>query len=257
MKNVRYIIVHKRIGQTPYERIIEFKKEYTSYKNITISYAGRLDPMARGKLLLLIGDENKKRHIYEKLDKSYYFNILFGISTDSLDILGIVKHVKNYPKIHINTLKETLDHVKKSKWQIPPKFSSVYYRGKPLYFWAKNYPEKYLKINTRKIKIYKFDLVKLFFINSKELEKTIYKNVWKVHGDFRQNEIIKSWKAFFRTNKAIRFPVVKLHTICSSGTYIRSIANDIGKKMNIPTLTLNINRTKIHIPKKVNCTINN
>lgn len=36
-------------------------------------YAGRLDPMARGVLLLLVGDENKKKTDYEFFPKVYEF----------------------------------------------------------------------------------------------------------------------------------------------------------------------------------------
>ena len=55
--------------------------------------------MAEGVLLLLVGDENKKRKEYEKLSKEYESGIVLGITTDSFDALGIINDVKpdNYP----------------------------------------------------------------------------------------------------------------------------------------------------------------
>jgi tRNA U55 pseudouridine synthase TruB len=43
---------------------LTFKEKKPEYENETISYAGRLDPMAEGVLVLLIGDENKNRSKY-------------------------------------------------------------------------------------------------------------------------------------------------------------------------------------------------
>jgi len=52
------------------------------------AYAGRLDPMAHGVLVLLVGEENKKREKYEKFVKEYLFQCIFGVATDTYDILG-------------------------------------------------------------------------------------------------------------------------------------------------------------------------
>lgn len=44
--------------------------------------------MAHGVLILLVGDENKMRDKYEKLDKEYKFQCILGVGTDTYDILG-------------------------------------------------------------------------------------------------------------------------------------------------------------------------
>ena len=49
------VIVNKPIGKTPLEMVQFFKKNNPEYAESTISYAGRLDPMAHGLLILLIG----------------------------------------------------------------------------------------------------------------------------------------------------------------------------------------------------------
>ena len=50
---------------------------------------GRLDPLAEGVLLILIGDECKNKEKYLGLDKEYEVAIIFGISTDTGDALGL------------------------------------------------------------------------------------------------------------------------------------------------------------------------
>ena len=94
MKNSSVVVVYKPQGWTPLAAVEEFKKSNPSYSDEKISYAGRLDPMAEGPLLLLVGNENKKRKEYEQLKKSYEAEIVLGISTDSFDALGIIHSTK-------------------------------------------------------------------------------------------------------------------------------------------------------------------
>ena len=81
--------IKKPEGLTPYQVVTKFKRKHPSYKDIKIAYAGRLDPMAKGVLLLLVEPETKKREKYQKLPKEYEFEILFGVSTDTHDLLGL------------------------------------------------------------------------------------------------------------------------------------------------------------------------
>src|SRR5579871_234239 len=85
--------LYKPIGKTPLEVIREFQIQNPEYQNVKLGYAGRLDPMAEGVLLVLVGEENKKRKEYERLKKEYEFTVLFGIETDSYDALGTVKNI--------------------------------------------------------------------------------------------------------------------------------------------------------------------
>src|SRR6266516_7262353 len=85
------IIVNKPVGMTPLQAINEIKKHMPIVKNEKITYAGRLDPLAHGVLLLLIGEAVKKREEYLALPKTYEFEALLGIETDTYDILGYVQ----------------------------------------------------------------------------------------------------------------------------------------------------------------------
>ncbi len=79
---------------TPLELVDRFRERNLKYGGKKMSYPGRLDPMAEGVLLVLVGDENKKMDNYMKLDKEYVAEILIGLSTDSLDLLGVVDDLK-------------------------------------------------------------------------------------------------------------------------------------------------------------------
>ena len=61
------VFIEKKIGETPKEIIDRYKKENKDV--IKASYAGRLDPMANGLMILLINNECKQQDKYLKLNK--------------------------------------------------------------------------------------------------------------------------------------------------------------------------------------------
>ena len=73
MKKV--ILLNKKEGETPLEALEVFRKRKTKqkkeYKDVKMTYAGRLDPMAEGLLIILTGEECKNKEKYLVLDKEY------------------------------------------------------------------------------------------------------------------------------------------------------------------------------------------
>jgi tRNA U55 pseudouridine synthase TruB len=65
------ILIDKKVGETPLELINRIRIEMPELKDERLSYAGRLDPMAEGQMLILVGDENDNREKYLGLDKEY------------------------------------------------------------------------------------------------------------------------------------------------------------------------------------------
>lgn len=86
-------IVYKKRGQTPLDCINEVKKSNPELLHLPLTYAGRLDPLAEGVLLILIGDECHKKDEYLSLPKEYEVTVLFGFATDTYDVMGkVVKY---------------------------------------------------------------------------------------------------------------------------------------------------------------------
>lgn len=122
MKNKSYIIANKPIGKTPFEVIQEIKKSHPELKNTKIGYAGRLDPMAEGLLLLLIGEENKKKHAYENLNKTYECEIFFGFATDTYDLMGMITSQYTHPLLPFDSsfqenINDIFSHLKGTREQ--------------------------------------------------------------------------------------------------------------------------------------------
>lgn len=90
----------------------------------------------------------------------------------------------------------------------------------------------------------KLKFLKLQTISANKFLKNIKRRIAKVKGDFRQKEILKIWDEKL-VNSKDKFYIASFHIKCGSGTYVRSIANELGFKMGIPSLAFTIKRTKI------------
>ena len=86
----KILILHKKEGETPLEALNVFRFKNKKYKDVKMTYAGRLDTLVSGLLLVLTGDTVKEKEKYLKLNKEYEFKILFGFATDTYDVLGKV-----------------------------------------------------------------------------------------------------------------------------------------------------------------------
>ena len=228
-----------------------FRKKNPKYLGVSMTYAGRLDPMATGVLVILTGKKIKDKEKYLALDKSYNFSVLFGFSTDTYDILGKVSAV-NYDvaKQHVSVqsfateLKRNLAHFKGKLKQKYPMYSSKTVNGKPLFSYARN--GKNVEIPERDIIIKKIVLEKVSKISNSKLFSNIERRIKRVAGDFRQKEILKIWKNKLLLKRGERlFYIADFKIECGSGTYVRQVANTLGVKMGIPAVAFSIRRTKV------------
>lgn len=235
--------VYKPIGITSHQVAIRLAKKLGT----VVTHTGSLDPMAEGVLVLLIGPEAKKRQAeLQSLDKEYEFDLLFGFSTDSYDALGLITDTAAYepddfPEGELIDLIRQL--VGKRQQQLPP-FSSIIIRGKPLFWWAREDRLDEVGLPVREIEIGKAELMRLSLITKPDLEALILKNIGLIVGDFRQNRIKENWRTALTKHPNNRYSVATIRMTVSSGTYVRSIANEIGKTIGIPAVALRILRTR-------------
>lgn len=241
------ILAYKPVGFTPLEVIEYIKHNYPDYKDQKIGYAGRLDPMADGLVLLLLGTENKNKIKYENLDKKYRFECTFGIETDSLDVLGLVLHVNAGSQNHPNNfqLKKKLPYLQGDVSLQYPVYSSKRVKGKPLYYWAKRGKIDQITIPSRESKIYSVKFISSTKKTGEEIAQNAIANITKIKGDFRQTEIIKSWMDFSKNHGDSHFYSASLTAHVSSGTYVRSICKELGSKLSSCALATKITRIEI------------
>ncbi|MEK6872411.1 MAG: hypothetical protein AABW90_00175 [Nanoarchaeota archaeon] len=297
MKKV--INLYKKIGESPLDAINRFREKNIFYKKKKMSYAGRLDPMAEGVLLILVGDETKKINQYLGFDKEYKAGILIGLSTDTGDVLGIAykgellinnyeideeERIKQASKNHkyeesklqdtnneqelIKKLKKRIKELKGRYEQKIPNYSSYRIKGKPMFYYARK--GEILEEIKKVVYIKSIKISSIYKISSKKLLKYVVNKIDKVKGDFRQEEIKENWMSLLDNNdrgtiskliinnnkdnkihsqKSLQnrkdiFLVIDVTINCSSGTYIRAIADDIGKQFG-GGLLLSLKRIRV------------
>ncbi len=240
--------IYKKVGQTPLEALEKFRKSKKISMLAKLTYAGRLDPMAEGVLLILQGASQKERERYLSLPKVYEAEVLFGFKTDSYDVLGLAKKFKDISIAR--TQAEQVIKSYKGKIQLPiPPYSSVIYKGKPLFEWARAGQITAKALPLREMKIKSIQLKGTRKISSAQLLKYIQFKVKKVKGDFRQNKILKTWQKLLLSN-IYQYQIIAIIISCSSGTYIRSISNDLGKRLDTGAVLINLKRLSVGNYKK-------
>ena len=242
------------MGETPLECLERYRVDNPDYQDIKLTYAGRLDPMAEGELLVLVDKECRNKEKYLGLDKEYEFNVLFGFSTDTSDILGLI----NLGVAHLSFLdyglgehrgrvEEFLRGLVGKQMQKYPPFSSKTVGGKPLFELAKAGELDKSKIPEREIEIYKADFIESYWTIGKDLRTDIFERISLVKGDFRQEKILKKWGENLSGRGKEKFLVSKIKIKCSGGTYVRVIAQNLGVFLGVPALVLKIKRVKVFV----------
>lgn len=237
--------LYKKMGETPRERLERLREEEPHYAHEVLSYAGRLDPMAEGVLITLVGSANKRRDMYLELSKEYTLDILFGFSTDTYDILGRVIETGDPSTIRRELVQKGLNEFRGHISQQYPPYSSKTVQGKSLFEWARASALSSIVMPSRSVNIYHIDVVSMYKVSEADLLNYIERNVEKVQGDFRQEETMILWKRHLKKEGKRSFPCATVKIECSSGTYARSIAHGLGAQLGVPALALRILRTKV------------
>lgn len=173
-----------------------------------VGHAGTLDPEVEGVLPIAVGAGTKVLEYMLEADKTYIGEITLGYSTSTEDATGqIVEKLPVSKDIRAEEIDEVLAGFVGNIEQVPPMFSAVKIKGKKLYEYAFEGIE--IDRPARKVRIY-------------EMKRT--------------SELM-----YEETTETLRF---SFEVSCSKGTYIRTLAVDIGKKLGYPAHMSELTRVK-------------
>lgn len=241
-------LVDKKLGETPLQCLQRLREENPTCAAKKLAYAGRLDPLATGQLLVLIDDECKLRDEYQNLDKIYSFELLLGITSDTGDIMGELTPTLPLPG-NLN-IQEILPQFLGEQEQKYPVFSSKAVAGKPLWKYAKEGRLAEIEIPAHAIKVKSLEVLNEEFVNIADLAEQAITNIQKVTGDFRQEKIILEWKNLAEKYADTKLPLLKMQAHVTSGTYIRQLCVDIGGALHSAGLAWSIHRDSILVEKR-------
>jgi tRNA pseudouridine55 synthase len=191
------LLVDKPQGMTSHDVVAIIRKETGISR---VGHGGTLDPMATGLLPILLGSSTKLAEQLQGWDKSYRFDVVFGISTDTGDAEGnVVSAITPPSTLTREVLLEALIPFLGTIQQKPPMYSAIKRDGVPLYKLARKGIE--VDRESRAITLHSLDL------------------------------------------EAFSLPKATIHVRCSKGTYIRTLAEDIGLSLGIPAHVSRLIRT--------------
>jgi len=194
-----FILIDKPKGITSHD-VVDKLREITKIRKI--GYAGTLDPLGTGLLILGIGRGATRRlSEFLRLDKEYIAKLRLGAISDTFDKEGKIE----FKKIEKIPSREKIGKVVKEFigqiYQIPPSYSAKKIKGEKAYNLARK--GRKVELKPQKVNIYKIKILRY------------------------------------------KFPYLEIKVNCSSGTYIRSLASDIGKRLNCGGLLEELRRTRI------------
>ncbi|MBI4843487.1 MAG: tRNA pseudouridine(55) synthase TruB [Nitrospirae bacterium] len=164
-------------------------------------HCGTLDPMATGLLLICTNKATRIASYLSDFDKEYAAVMKLGESTDTQDAYGEVISKADRIDVSEADIEAELSSFTGQISQLPPMFSALKHKGKPLYEYARqgiDIARTSREVNIKSIELLNFDL-----------------------------------------------PFVRLKVACSKGTYIRTLCNDIGKKLGAGAHMTELQRTAI------------
>ncbi len=208
-------VVNKPLGWTSFDVVAKARKLLGTRR---IGHTGTLDPLATGVLVLLTEESTKLVPYLEIADKDYLGFISLGASTPTLDAEGPILESQPIPDFDAVTLEQVLAQFRGTQMQLPPSYSAIHINGQRAYDLAR--AGKEVKLEPRAVTIH--TLQHLETLASMQ-QATGYP---------------------FPTPLGV-FTTLKLEIGVSSGTYIRSLARDIGTALGTVAHLGGLIRTRV------------
>jgi tRNA pseudouridine55 synthase len=171
-----------------------------------IGHAGTLDPMATGLLLLGVGSGTKLMQFLSGLDKTYEATIRLGASTSTDDAEGELGQAQDASRISSDELAREIFKLTGNIEQVPSSVSAIKVDGKRAYDLVRAGEEVVLK--SRSVTVSRFEVIGEPLAVGKYLD-------------------------------------INVEVDCSSGTYIRALARDLGDALGVGGHLTALRRTRI------------
>jgi len=171
-----------------------------------VGHSGTLDPDATGVLIVALGNATRLLQFLGDLPKTYTGEVVFGTSTSTLDASGEVTASRDMSMLTLERVRDAAKAFVGEIAQIPPMVSAIRVGGRRLHEIAREGGE--VEREPRHVTIHRY-----------------------VVGDI--------------ADRVDGNPVVDIEVTCSSGTYIRTLAADLGEALGGVAHLRNLRRRAI------------
>lgn len=130
-RNINGILLLDKPQGITSNRALQITKNLFAAKKA--GHTGSLDPLATGLLPLCFGEATKFSQFLLEADKAYWVNARLGIKTKTGDAEGEIIEQRPIPPSCFEQVESVLATFRGPILQIPPMFSALKFKGKPLY----------------------------------------------------------------------------------------------------------------------------
>lgn len=201
------LLIDKPSGITSFGVIRALRKQYNIKK---MGHAGTLDPLATGLMLVGVGKGTKKLAEFIKLDKEYVAEVRIGESRTTGDLEGEIIESKKVEGLKSEDVEKVLGEMIGTLTLPVSAYSAIKVNGVAMYKRARKAEktgETVTEVPIREMKVHEAELLN-----------------FEIGDD--------------RSVATVRFAV-------GSGTYIRSLAEELGLRLGYPATIQNLRRTKV------------
>lgn len=178
---------------------------HVGVKRVKTGHAGTLDPLATGVLILCTGKMTKQIERLQYETKEYTATLQLGATTASYDKEHTVD--MTYPTRHITRklIDEVLPQFVGDVMQVPPAYSAVHVDGERAYKLRRRSDEVEQQMQAKPVRI---DEIEVLAFDPEQMQ-------------------------------------LSLRVVCGKGTYIRSLARDIGRALGSGAFLTALRRTRV------------
>ena len=203
------LIIDKPAGMTSHDVVARVRRIVGERR---VGHTGTLDPFATGVLIVLVGRATRLAQFLSNSVKEYEAVIRLGFATDTGDVTGkpltaVAEKINPWRKEEIE---EALETLRGEIEQVPPMYSAKKLGGKKLYELARRGEE----------------------VERKAVRVTIH-----------SLELIDEDRDIFPQN-IDGTTDIQVRVACSAGTYVRTLAEDFGKRIGVGAHVAVLQRTK-------------
>ena len=203
------LIIDKPEGLTSHDVVARVRRAMGTRR---VGHAGTLDPFATGVLVCCIGRATRLVQFLVGLDKEYIGTVRLGYATDTQDDTGKqITPLRSSNDLDLEKLRRVLNQFAGPQLQTPPMFSAKKVAGERLYRAARA---------------------------GREVEREPVSIV--VHS----MRLIEDEGPALNVNEDGSRDF-SIQVRCSSGTYVRTLANDIGEQLGVGAHLVKLRRTEV------------
>src|SRR5438876_2950939 len=202
------LIIDKPAGLTSHDVVARVRNIISERQ---VGHTGTLDPFATGVLVILVGRVTRLAQFLSGAEKEYEAIIRLGYATDTGDATGgSISETKRCAEVPRGAIEAAFASVRGEIEQTPPMYSAKKVAGRKLYELARRGQE----------------------IERKPVRVTISKFESMSHDD-----------GLLQENDDGTCDL-KVRVVCSAGTYVRTLAEDFGKRLGIGAHLAELRRTR-------------